>query len=156
VSAPFVNAMQYYKMILAFQGDSRGGSRLPTRLSPSECLRLFFEPNIFKYNTPNSQLPSHFITIHLLRWNRVFRNWNWNYRRRGIAQKEAYDIQKAAKVWNQELVVSFYVLQYKIIVLFKHLSWVLNYADIQSRVPLKLNGISTQPATKICVIFLKY
>jgi hypothetical protein len=32
----------------------------------------------------------------------VPKRWHLNYRRRGITQKKAYDIQNTAKVWNQE------------------------------------------------------
>jgi hypothetical protein len=66
---------------------------LPQRLPPSEGLRLFFEPNLFTYNTPHSQPQSHFILTRLWRWDRqsVPKRWNLNCRRRGITQKKAYD-----------------------------------------------------------------
>jgi hypothetical protein len=66
---------------------------LPPRLLPSEGLRLFFEPNLYMYNTPISQPQSHFIPTRLWRWNRhsVPKLWHLNYRPRGITQKKAYD-----------------------------------------------------------------
>jgi hypothetical protein len=59
-----------------------------------DVLRLFFEPNLFTYNTPPSQPQSHFIPTRLWRWNRqsVPKRWHLNYRRRGITHKKAYDI----------------------------------------------------------------
>jgi hypothetical protein len=82
-----------------------GADLLPTQLPPSEGLRLFFEPNLFPYNTPHSQPQSHFIPYRLWRWNRqsVPKCWHLNNRCRGITQKKAHDIQNTAKVWNQEL-----------------------------------------------------
>jgi hypothetical protein len=79
---------------------------LPPRLPPPKGLRLFFEPNLFTYYTPHSQPQSHFIPTHLWRWNRqrVPKRWRLNYRRRGITQKKAYDIQNTANVWNQEFI----------------------------------------------------
>jgi hypothetical protein len=105
---------------------------LPPRLSPSEELRLFSEPNIFPYNNPHSQQQSHFVLNRLWicnkhsvpkRWHLDSirrwithtyspmkmeqrqsgpKRWHLNYRRRGITQKKAYDIQNRAKVWNHE------------------------------------------------------
>jgi hypothetical protein len=64
----------------------------------------FSSQNIFTYYTPLSQPQSHFIPSHLWRWNRhsVLIRWHLNYRRRGITQKKAYDIQNTAKIWNKE------------------------------------------------------
>jgi hypothetical protein len=61
------------------------------RISPSEGLRLFLEPNLFTYNFPHSQPQSHFIPTRLLRWNKqsVPKRWHLSYRRREIIQKKA-------------------------------------------------------------------
>jgi hypothetical protein len=77
---------------------------LRPRLPPPEGLRLFFEPNLLTCYTPHSQPQSHFMTTRLWRWNRqsVPKRWHLNYRRRGITQKKAYDIQNTTKVWNQD------------------------------------------------------
>jgi hypothetical protein len=77
----------------------------------STGLRLFFEPNLFTYNTPHSQPQSHFIPTRLWRWNghSVPKRWHLNYRRRGIPQKKAHDSQNTAKVWNQEITSYSYV-----------------------------------------------
>jgi len=59
-----------------------------------------------QYNTPNMS-PAQFI-LHaptcLWRWNRqcVPKRRHIKFRRRGITQKKAYNIQDTAKVWNQE------------------------------------------------------
>jgi len=50
---------------------------------------------------PNSY---HFIPTRLWRWNRqsVPKRWHIKFRRRGITQKKAYNIQNTAKVSSQE------------------------------------------------------
>jgi hypothetical protein len=49
---------------------------LPPRLPPSKGLRLFYEPNLFTYNTPHSQPQSHFIPTRLWKWNTHTVFWN--------------------------------------------------------------------------------
>jgi hypothetical protein len=50
-------------------------------------------------------ISSTFIPICLWRWNRqnVPKCWHIKFRRQGITQKKAYNVQNTAKVWNQEL-----------------------------------------------------
>jgi len=64
------------------------------------------EPNLFPYNTPNMS-PAEFILdapTCLWRWNRqsVPKRRHIKFRRRGITQKKAYNIQETVRVWNQE------------------------------------------------------
>jgi hypothetical protein len=54
-------------------------------------------------NTPTFLKPGSFIPTCLWRWNRqsVPKRRRLNFRRRGITQKKAYNIQNTAKVWNR-------------------------------------------------------
>jgi hypothetical protein len=51
-----------------------------------------------------------FISTHLWRWNRqcVTKRRHIKFRRQGITQKKAYNIQNKAKFWNQESYASSY------------------------------------------------
>jgi len=67
--------------------------------------RKWLEPNLFLCKYPNiCQTYSCFIPTCLWRWNRqcVPKRRHIKFRRRGITQKKAYNIQNMAKVWNQE------------------------------------------------------
>ena len=74
-------------------------------LSPSYRLaQAIFEPNLFPYKYHNILNPPFFIPTRPWRWNRqcVPKRWHIKFRRHGITQKKAYNIQNMAKVWNQE------------------------------------------------------
>ena len=69
------------------------------------------ETNLFPYNNPNMP-PAVFILqapTCLWRWNRqsVPKRRHIKFRRRGITQMKAYNIQNTAKVWNQEICICF-------------------------------------------------
>ena len=68
------------------------------------------EPNLFLYKYSNfSQIQSYFIPIRQWRRNRqsVLKRWHIKFRRQGITQKKAYNIQNRMKVWNQEYSMHF-------------------------------------------------
>jgi len=75
-------------------------------LSPSFLLaQAIFEPSLFSpMNTSTLLKHSHSTPICLWRWNRqsVSKRRHIKFRRRGITQKKAYNIQNTVKVWKQE------------------------------------------------------
>jgi hypothetical protein len=75
-------------------------------LSPSFLLaQAIFEPNLFPYKFPNISQPQSFFTPTCLwRWNRQSapKRQHIKFRRQGITQKKAYNIQNTPKVSNQE------------------------------------------------------
>ena len=42
----------------------------------------------------------------------VPKRWHINFRRRGITQKKAYNIQYTAKIWNQDVGVPLNIFMY--------------------------------------------
>jgi hypothetical protein len=77
-----------------------------TTLSPTFLMaQAIFEPNPLPYNTPSLSNSIHSSQPYLpMNWNRqrIPKNRHMKFRRRGITQKKAYNIQNTAKVWNQE------------------------------------------------------
>jgi len=62
--------------------------------SLSQCIKLFFEPNIFLHKYPNISQPTLCKPTCLWRWNRqsVLKRRHIKFRRRGIIQRKAFNI----------------------------------------------------------------
>ena len=74
-------------------------------LSPSFLLaQAIFEPNLFRYKYSNILKPSHssYLSAYEDGTDSVPKRWHIKFRRWGITQKKAYNIQDTVKVWNQE------------------------------------------------------
>ena len=74
-----------------------------------------------------------YVPTRLWRWNRqsVSKRWHIKFRRRGITQKKAYNIQNTAKVWNQDISFSLHhwsldpALSCKSLLTTNNLKWIL-------------------------------
>jgi hypothetical protein len=68
----------------------------PMKMEQTECCTT----RLWKWNSV--VLPAYEVPTHLWKWNRqcVPKRWHIKFRRRGITQKKAYDIQNTVKVWN--------------------------------------------------------
>jgi hypothetical protein len=80
-------------------------SRINTRLArklPEPIAQAIFEPYLSRINTPTF---SNLVILHtyppMKMEQSVPKRRNIKFRRREITQKEAYNIQNTAKVWNQ-------------------------------------------------------
>jgi len=114
--------------------------------SPLPLAQAIFEPSLFPYKYPNiSQPQSFFIPTCLWRWNRrcVPKRRHIKFRRRGITQKKAYNIQNKAKVWNQENLFRLCQNLKQIIFLFLSLC-VFSLTPFLVRCPV-MGQISDQP-----------
>jgi len=75
---------------------------------PSPSFRLaqaIFEPNFFPYKYPNILNPSFssYLPAYEDGTDSFQKRWHIKFRRQGITQQKAYNIQNTAKVWSQEL-----------------------------------------------------
>ena len=71
---------------------------------PQPLAQAISKSNLFPYNTPNMSSVEFILQARtcLWRWNSVPKRRHIEFRRRGITQKKAFNIQNTAKVWNQE------------------------------------------------------
>jgi len=92
-------------------------------LSPSfQLAQAIFKPNLFPYKYPNILNPSYssYLPTYEDGTDSVLKHWHVKFRRQGITQKKAYNIQYTAKVWNQEFICS-YTLWFWLLSMFIHI-----------------------------------